>query len=441
MDFEQAREYLLSTVSETRSGRHPNRLDRMRALLDALGNPQDRYPTIHVGGTSGKGSTSTMIAAALSAAGKRVGLHTKPHLRSIVERARIDGVPVTEDVFARLFSEMFPVLERVAALYERPSYYETLLALAFLYFAWESVDVAVIEVGVGGKLDGTNVIVPEVSIITNVGLDHTDILGDTVEEIAADKAGIAKAGIPLVSAAEHPGARAIIEEACARAGAPFISVLDTTTVVSETSPPLMQRFDVRTPQDCYRLTLPVLGLFQQRNAATAIVALEQLRAELRPARSQVEEAFAQLHIPGRMEYFPSHPPLIFDIAHNPDKARHLADSLRYAFAGRRFTFVLAIGQSKDAAEILAVLRDLPAMFIFTSFETEGRTAMRPQRLASIAESLQLWGRAVGDPVEALSIARRNAAADDVIVVTGSTFVVAQLRKWWLENVVASGSAP
>jgi dihydrofolate synthase / folylpolyglutamate synthase len=437
MNFSQAQSYLLATVNETISRREPYRLDRMRAFLRELGDPQDAYPTIHVGGTSGKGSTSTMIAGALTASGKRTGLHTKPHLRSMVERARIDGVNVTEDRFAELLTDMMPAIDSVAGEHSRPSYYETLLALAFLHFARENVDAAVIEVGVGGKLDGTNVIRPRVSVITNVGLDHTDILGETLEEIAADKAGIAKPGIPLVTAVADPGPRAVIEAACKEAGAPFIHVLDSTRIEQGAPHPFSQEFAVVTPRDRYDVSLPVLGEFQQRNAATAIVALEQLDDSLRPSKEAIERGLSELHLAGRMEYFPSHPGVVFDVAHNPDKAAHLAGSLKGAFPDRRFTFVIAVGESKDSQEILRAFVDVPATYIFTSFQTQGRTATKPQRLASIADSLGMWGRSIADPVEALNIARRNAAADDIIVVTGSTFVVAELRDWWMEHVVAT----
>lgn len=440
MNFSQAQAYLLGSVNETLSRREPYRLDRMYAFLREMGDPQNQYPTIHVGGTSGKGSTSTMIAAALTASGKRTGLHTKPHLRSMTERARIDGVNVTEERFAELLTEMMPAIESVTQEHSRPSYYETLLALAFLHFAHERVDAAVIEVGVGGKLDGTNVLRPRVCVITNVGLDHTDILGETVEEIAQDKAGIAKPGIPLVSAVDHPGARAVIEAQCKAAGAPFIPVLDTARIEDVRLEPFSQRFTVTTPQHTYDVALPVLGEFQRVNAATAILALEQLSEDLRPSKEALEDGLARVNLPGRMEYFPSHPGVVFDVAHNPDKAAHLANSLRAAFPDRRFSFVIAIGESKDAHDILQAFSGLGASFIFTSFETQGRTAAKPQRLASIAEDLGVWGRSIADPVEALGIARRNAGADDVVVVTGSTFVVAELRDWWMEHVVAGQSA-
>jgi dihydrofolate synthase/folylpolyglutamate synthase len=435
MSFAGAQAYLTGTINETQSRRLPNRLARMRAFLRELGDPQAKYRSIHVGGTSGKGSTSTMIAAALSRAGLRTGLHTKPHLSSVTERARIDGVAISEERFAEVLGEMMPVIERVAYEFGRPTYYETLLAITFLYFAQENVDVAVVEVGIGGTLDGTNVLEPVLSVITNVGLDHTEILGSTVELIAADKVGIAKAGVPLVSDVNDPGTRAVIEAGCERVGAPFLSVRDLVTIEGRPSELYGQSFAVESPHARYELALPVLGGFQRRNAATAILALEQLDGDLRPSVAQVEDAFASLMIPGRMEFFPSHPGVIFDIAHNPDKATELARALTEVFPGRRFSFVVAVGESKDARATLAPLVALPASFTFTSFEATGRSAIRPQFLASLAQDLGAWGRAISDPVEAFSVARRNADAAEVVVVTGSTFVVGVLRDWWFSNVL------
>jgi dihydrofolate synthase/folylpolyglutamate synthase len=434
--FQAAQSYLLGLINENASRRMPNRLDRMVAFLEALGNPQLRYPTIHVAGTSGKGSTSTMIATALQAAGKRTGLHTKPHLSSVTERARVDGVPISQDGFADLIGEMQTAVSRVAYEHGRPTYYETLLALAFLWFARSEVDVAVIEAGIGGTLDGTNVLKPRVSIITNVALDHMEILGETVVEIARDKAGIAKAGVPLLTGTRDPDVRRVIELACAEAGAPFISVPDQTRIETRDDQQSGQSFTVVTPRDRYEISTPVLGDFQQENAATAILALEQLDATLRPSREAVETGFARLQIPGRMEFFPAHPGVVFDIAHNPDKAQHLAHALARAFPNHRYTFVMAVGESKDAVEVIRPFLALPGSFTFTSFSAAGRNPMRPQRLASIAESIGAWGRAIADPVDAFSIARRNADADDIIVVTGSTFVVAELRDWWMANVMS-----
>jgi dihydrofolate synthase/folylpolyglutamate synthase len=376
----------------------------------------------------------------LQAAGKKTGLHTKPHLSSVTERARIDGLPIPVDAFGDVMSELQAAGNEVAPEHGRPTYYETLLALAFVWFAREEVDVAVIEAGIGGKLDGTNVLHPSVAVITNVGLDHTEILGDTVEAIARDKAGIAKPGVPLVTDARDPGARRVIEEVCAAVGAPFVSVADTATIVPRRGEHYGQSFTVITPQNRYELDVPVLGDFQQENAATAIRALEQLGPDLRPSREAIERGFALLQIPGRMEFFPSHPGVVFDIAHNGDKASHLAHALMTTFPDRRFAFVIAIGESKDAAEVVRPFLPLPGSFTFTTFDVAGRTSMRPQRLASIVDSLGGWGRAINDPVDAFAIARRNADASDIIVVTGSTFIVAELRAWWMANVMQTSTS-
>ena len=437
MTFASAQSYLLGLINENASRRMPNRLDRIAAYLDALGRPQDAYPAIHVAGTSGKGSTSTMLASVLKASGLRVGLHTKPHLQSVTERARVDGVAVSEDTFGDLMTTLQSVAERIAYEHGTATYYETLLALAFLHFAVEGVDIAVIEAGVGGTLDGTNVLKPAVSVITNVGLDHTDILGETIAEIARDKAGIAKPGVPLVSDADLPEARLPIESACADVGAPFVSVRDTVQVGDVTNERFGQHFTVVTPEDRYAIALPLLGEFQRRNAATAIRALEMLPPSLRPSREAVETGLSRAALPGRLEYFPSHPSVVFDIAHNGDKAAHLAAALAETFPDRRFLFVMAVGDSKNAEDIIRPFLALPATFSFTSFDTPGRTSMRPQRLASIADAMGAWGRAIGDPVDAFAVARRNAAPEDVIVVTGSTFVVAQLRAWWMAHVATS----
>lgn len=434
MDFAHAESYLLGTINETVSRRMPYRLDRMRAFLAELGNPQDQYPAVHIGGTSGKGSTSTMVATVLQTSGKRVGLHTKPHLRSMTERARIDGLPVDEARFGELLDEMMPAIERTTVEHGRPTYYETLLALALLHFARSAVDVAVVEVGLGGRLDGTNVIVPVVAAITSIGYDHMDVLGSTLEEIATEKAGIAKPGVPLVIAVDDASARGVVESHAQAVGAPVLHVDAAAAIHDHRGERFGQAFDVTTERATYHIESPVLGAFQRRNAATAIAILESLPDALRPRREDVERGFARLTIPGRMEVFPGHPAVVFDIAHNVEKAAHLVASLRETFANRRLTFVVAIGESKDAEEIIRALSAVPSSFIFTTFETAGRHAIKPQRLASIAEAVGTWGRVIADPVEALTVARRNAAADDVVVVTGSTFIVADLRAWWLEHV-------
>jgi dihydrofolate synthase / folylpolyglutamate synthase len=423
MTFDQAEAYLVDLIDERRS-RGRLGLDRMRALLHELGNPQDGYATVHVAGTSGKGSTATMIAAAMRASGKRTGLHTKPHLHSVTERAWIDGAAIGEERFAELLDAMIPTLERVTAIAGRPSYYEALLALAFLYFALERVDVAVIEVGLGGRLDGTNVIVPKVGVITSVGYDHTEILGESIAAIAAEKAGIAKAMVPLVVGVENREAIDVIERIAAKAGAPM-TMVDEVSEISRTKDE--RNFVVTTASARYDVRLPVFGAFQRRNAQCAIVALEALPAELRPSSADVERGLSTVAIPGRMEIFPGAPTAVLDIAHNAEKSQHLADALREHYPAKKFHAIVAIGQGKDARAILAALAPLAESVTFTSFAAAGRHAITPPELVSIAQSLGVRATHIDDSREAFESVREQMPSDGIILVTGSTFIVSEIR--------------
>jgi dihydrofolate synthase / folylpolyglutamate synthase len=439
--FERAEAYLLGTINETASPRTSYKLDRMRRLLEELGDPHRAYPIVHVGGTSGKGSTCTMIAAALQAGGKHTGLHTKPHLHSVTERARIDSRAIDPEAFGNLLEAMMPAIERTArAGHGVPTYYETLLALAFTHFARERVDVAVVEVGLGGRLDGTNVVVPDVTAVTSVGYDHTDVLGETLDAIAREKAGIAKRGVPLIVADVPPAAWPAIEETAASAGAPVVRVGDHARIEAVRVEPERQYFEVVTGTARYRLQTPALGEFQRTNAATAIVVLERLQGALAVGPAAVQRAFADLSIPGRMEVFAGAPTVVFDIAHNAEKAEHLVASLRESFPGKRMHYVVAIGESKDARRILATLASLAGVFVFTSFHISGRRAAPPNRLEAIAQSLGLAGSIAQDPVAALKTACREAQPEGVVVVTGSTFVVAALRDWWIDRVEAAAGS-
>jgi dihydrofolate synthase / folylpolyglutamate synthase len=438
--FERVEAYLLSTIGETVSPRTSYKLDRMRAFLRELGDPHRAYPVIHIGGTSGKSSTSTMVASILQASGKITGLHTKPHLHSMTERARIDGIEVSQERFAELFEEMLPAIERVTPEYGRPTYYETLLALAFLHFARARVDVAVIEVGLGGRLDGTNVVLPEVAAITSVGFDHTDVLGDTIEAIAREKGGIAKPGVPLVVAATDPVAVDVLG-ACARdAGAALVQVRDTVaTRALEPEPPWAQVFEADTASQRYRVRLAVHGLFQRENAATAIAIVELLPQALRPDRDAVERGLSAANIAGRMEIFSDRGvTLVFDIAHNVEKASHLAASLRELFAGRNVTYVVSIGETKDAAHILERLSVAGTRAVTTRFSATGRNAVDAGELAGLARAAGMLAETIEPAMDALSAARARAQDGDAIVVTGSTFLVAELRDAWLRQGAAAG---
>lgn len=440
--FDRAHAYLLSTISETLSPRTSYKLDRMRALLAELGDPHRAYPVVHIGGTSGKTSTSTMVASILQAAGHTTGLHTKPHLHSMTERARVDGAEISQERFAELFEAMVPAFDRVTPEYGRPTYYETLLALAFLHFARERVEVAVIEVGLGGRLDGTNVVEPEVTAITSVGFDHTDVLGDTIEAIAREKGGIAKRGAPLVVAANDPAALRVLAECARAAGASMVRVRDVVSAQPTVAdPPWAQAFEAVTASHRYRVRLTVHGLFQLENAATAIAIVERLRPALQPSADAVERGLSAAAIPGRMEMFADGGvTLVYDIAHNVEKASYLAASLRDLFPGRRITYVLAVGESKDAPHILEQLATAGTHAVTTRFSTEGRTAVDAPALAEMARSAGMTADAVEPAADAFAAARQRAAPGDVVVVTGSTFLVAELREAWLRDGCAASRA-
>ncbi|MGH7737462.1 MAG: bifunctional folylpolyglutamate synthase/dihydrofolate synthase [Candidatus Tyrphobacter sp.] len=425
MTFEAAQRYVLGLIDERQSRRTSLGLDRMRALLRNLGDPQNAYPTLHVGGTSGKGSTATMLAGILSASGRRTGLHTKPHLRSMTERAAIDGAAIGEDRFGALLQEMMPALQRTAGEHGRPTYYETLLALAFAHFARERVDAAVIEVGLGGRLDGTNVLLPRVAAITSIGYDHTEILGDTIEAIAFEKAGIAKANVPLVLGVERPEALAVIEAHARCVGAPTILVDDATAIAVEADD--ARHFAVTTKRARYDVHLPMYGSFQRRNARTAIAAVEALPDDLRPPVEAVERGLASVSIPGRMEIVAGDPEIVLDIAHNEEKAEHLASALRERFSDRRLRALVAIGEGKDAHAILERLAPLVASFVVTTFAAAGRSPLPAERLAQLARRFGVPVAAVEDPAQAFALACERCARGDVLVVTGSTFLVAAVR--------------
>jgi len=236
--------------------------------------------------------------------------------------------------------------------------------------------------------------------------------------------------VPLVLAPVPEAARAVIERYAAQAGAPVVHAADIVDVELASNDARGQRLIVRTERGSFQLTMPVLGAFQRANAATAIAVLECAGERLRPSAEAIASGFAQLEIAGRMEVLSRNPAVVFDVAHNVEKASSLVLSLRERFGDRRVHYVVAIGESKDARRILEVLGELPSTFTFTSFAAQGRRPIPPVRLAAMAESLGRWGRAIADPVEAFSVARRLAALDDVIVVTGSTFVVAGVREWY-----------
>jgi dihydrofolate synthase/folylpolyglutamate synthase len=380
-------------------------LDRMRRLLCALGNPERAFLSLHIAGTKGKGSTAHMAEAILREAGYRTGLYTSPHLVDMRERIRLGGVPVSEEEFTWAMAEMEPELRRL-----RPTYFETMTAAAFLIFARRKVDYAVVEVGLGGRLDATNVILPAACAITTIDYDHMDKLGHTLREIAGEKAGILKPGVPSVSSPQVPEARKVLLARARGLFFPRFQVRSRGDVL---------RFTVEgTGGRRYGLALPVLGEHQAANAATAIALVEHSGARCSPG--VVRRALAKVRLPGRVEVLGRRPWLIVDAAHNPVSARALAGALR-GVPRRRTILVFGASADKDYGGMLRTLLPGTDLAIFTR-------AMNPRAAAPSDLLRRARGRAAvaaGSVARALGMARKAAGPQDAIVVTGSFYVAGE----------------
>ena len=355
-DFESARTYLESLIPKEREDYERIGLGRMRSLLDAIGNPQDSYPTIHVGGTAGKGSTATMIASILRSAGYRTGLHVSPHLQDIRERMQVNGKFIGEKEFVGLVLKIKKGVEEAEkeSGYGRPSYFEALLALSFECFRVEKVEVAVVEVGMGGRLDGTNVISPKVVVLTNVGLDHMEVLGDSIEKIASEKAGIFKKGIDVVTGVTQPSVLKIVDDTAASLGC-RVEHLDREIKAGK-----VRRseggfsFDLAIGGKKHEgIHLSLMGLHQVGNAALAIAAALRMNDHgFSVDDNQVREALDKIVLPCRFEIVRRNPTVILDGAHNPMKMKSLVDALASNYRGRRIAFVFAVKKDKNVKEMV-----------------------------------------------------------------------------------------
>ena len=408
------------------------RLDRVRELLAALGNPQQRYRAVHIAGTKGKGSTTAMIEAALRAGGYRTGMYTSPHLHTFRERIRRDGEFIPEMDVARLVEHMLPVLA------ERPevTVFEIITALAMLYFAEEPVDFGVFEVGMGGRLDATNVLLPEVSVITSISLDHTKILGDTLEAIAGEKAGIIKPGVPAVSAPQRASSLPVIAARAADLGTP-LTVVGRDWLWTPLNADLTgQRLTVcraghAAEPEYADLSIPLLGAHQQENAVTAVAALEVLRESGLPiGRAAIRQGLDEVSWPGRLEVLATHPLVVVDGAHNPYSLERLLEALTSHLSYGRLLLVFGSGVTHVPMDLLQVI--LPHAHRTFLVRSQHAKATTVEDLAAYAEASGHLARQCGSVAQGLRAALAEAGPDDLVVVTGSLFVVAEARYAWAQ---------
>lgn len=397
-------------------------LERMRELADRMGLPDGGAPIIHVAGTKGKGSVAAMTESALRAQGLRTGLYTSPHLHSFRERIRIDGEPLSGEAFAAAVDRVWPSVEAMARSDRgAPSTFEALTAMALDVFRQESVEAVALEVGLGGRLDATNVAESSVAVITSISLDHTAILGSTLAEIAGEKAGVIKGRGPVVSAPQAPEAAGVIAARAAAMGAPLTMVGRGVSYEREAGGLCGQRVTVTTERGAYGLRLPLLGAHQAENAAVAIAALEA--SPLSVSRSAAEAGLASARWDGRFQLLRESPYLVVDGAHNPYSMARLGETVREHLPGART--VLVFGASADKR--IDALVDEAAAFADEAWTAASRhpRAADPDALAALFAERGTPARSAGSVAEALERALDAAGEGGLALATGSLFVVAE----------------
>jgi dihydrofolate synthase / folylpolyglutamate synthase len=447
MNYDAAVRYLLSLGRElaapTQAAAAKFDLENISVLAEHLGRPDRAYPSAHIAGTNGKGSTAAFLESILRQAGFRTGLNTSPHLEKINERIRVDGEAISDTAFSKTLTRIQALIEELLAagkLRAHPTYFECVTAMAFQYFVQARVEFGVFEVGLGGRLDATNILTPAISLITRIDFDHENFLGHSLREIAAEKAGILKQSVPVVVAAQGPEARGVILTRAQELGCPVIET------------PLAYRVDQQAIENgCVRariteiasgwsakLVPQLAGRFQLQNAINAVAAARALCARgYRIPDNAIEQGIAAAVWPGRLEKLQSRPDIYVDGAHNPGAARELAAFWEENFAGRKIFLIYGALRDKAVDEIAGVLFPYAAEVVFTEPRTP--RAISASQLSEIAAHHAARSSVIADAEHALDYVLSKAAPQDAIFVTGSLYLVGQLRHHWKQRAqVAAG---
>jgi dihydrofolate synthase/folylpolyglutamate synthase len=428
MTYQETLDYLFSRLpmfSRIGAAAYKADLTNTIALCDAIGNPQTSFKSIHIAGTNGKGSTSHMLAAVLQNAGYKTGLYTSPHLKDFRERIKVDGIMCDKDFVVSFIAKLKPQIEII-----NPSFFELTVAMAFEYFATQKVDVAVIETGLGGRLDSTNIIHPELSIITNIGLDHINLLGDTLDKIAFEKAGIIKQKTPVVIGEYLTETKQIFIDKAHQENAPIFFAQENYTVTNQTYnhhqlDVSVERFD----ENCEKsYSLDLTGIYQTKNIITVLEACHQLihlgwKLDDEIIKTAVAKSKQLTGLYGRWQCIQENPAVILDVGHNVDGITQILEQLRQTTYTKLH---IIIGMVKDK-DVSAVLKILPkdAKYYFTKAQIE--RAMNEVDLVNLANEFQLTGNIYSNVNIALHQAKENASSTDLILVCGSVFLVGEVE--------------
>ncbi|MDQ2751527.1 MAG: bifunctional folylpolyglutamate synthase/dihydrofolate synthase [Bacteroidota bacterium] len=428
MNYQQTLEYLYKKLPLfSRLGADAIKADLTNTILlcEALDNPQNKVKTIHIAGTNGKGSVSHMLAAILQTAGYKTGLYTSPHLVDFRERIKINGEWCSEQFVVDFTQEIKPLIEEI-----EPSFFEITVAMAFDFFAKEKVDIAVIETGLGGRLDSTNVITPVVSVITNIGLDHTQILGATLQQIAVEKGGIIKPHVPVIVGEVLPETSPVFEQIAEEKAAPLIVAQHNSYVSEFQYQPHQLTVTVANKKTDNRETywLDIPGVYQTKNILTVLEAARYLQSVgYAISLSQIKEALQHVKkltgLHGRWELIHQKPNIITDVAHNANGMKQLAEQIELATYN---SLHIIIGMVKDK-DVAAALHYLPktANYYFTKPQTP--RAMSEQQIAEMGAAVGLHGKTFGNVNEALQTVISSAENDDLVLVCGSVFLIGEIN--------------
>ncbi len=417
-------------------------LNRISLLLDLLGNPQGRLKVIHIAGSKGKGSTAAFIASVLTCAGYKTGLFTSPHLITPRERCRIDNELISESDIAFYIDKLRPAIDTVSdSEFGRVSFFEIYTALAFSYFADQATDFAVVEVGLGGRLDATNVVTPITTVITPIGLEHTAILGETYSEIAGEKAEIIKHGCPLALAPQCPEARVVFEKIARERNAPIVEVENflrkdsgssvPQIIYSVDGLPVAQQFDVETNSDSYpQLNIPLLGHHQFVNATTALAGLECLKQQgyVIP-KASVYAGLKNVQWNGRIQRIMSSPIVVLDGAHSPVSMKALCQTLRDNFRYAKVTFIVSLMRDKNLTTIGNIVSETADAVIATQVADNPRV-MPAETIRNAWAGICPKVTAYPTPEKAIGKALSDASPTDLICITGSLYLVGQALEWF-----------